>query len=103
VGRLDIRETLESEFACRNPFVSQVRWGAIKEKTIVLDAIAKSRFADIYSAYAAWYADSVSDSDKYRITKIAVTKWLEKAGFKKEKTGGNVYILGAIITIGVLP
>ncbi len=76
---------------------------AIKEKTIVLDAIAKSRFADIYSAYAAWYADSVSDSDKYRITKIAVTKWLEKAGFKKEKTGGNVYILGAIITIGVLP
>ncbi|MGI6655245.1 MAG: DNA primase family protein [Desulfobulbus sp.] len=56
-------------------------------------------FKIFYGAFASWYEDEVSDSDRYRPTKKAVSMWLEKRGFKRTKRGGVAHIHGLSIAI----
>jgi putative DNA primase/helicase len=58
------------------------------------DAEAWVPFKQLYDAFAAWYADEIGDSDKYRPTKKAVSAWLERRGFERRKPSGVATVYG---------
>jgi putative DNA primase/helicase len=51
-------------------------------------------FKDFYKSFAAWYTDEISDKDRFRPSKIAVTKDLEKKGYHKTQKSGQTWIHG---------
>jgi len=52
------------------------------------------KFKEFYQAFATWYKDEISDKDRYMPSKIAVTKELEKKGYRKTQQSGQTWIYG---------
>lgn len=51
-------------------------------------------FKTLYDKFSSWYAEEISDKDKYRPSKKSVSSWLEKAGFERRKPGGKATVYG---------
>ena len=54
-------------------------------------------FKDIYTKFAAWYAEEIDESERYRPSKKAVSAWLEKRGFQRTKPGGQATVNGLLL------
>jgi len=65
-----------------------------------LDQEARVAFKDLYGAFSTWYHDEVSEVDKYRPTKKAVSAWLEKHGYERRKPSGVATVYGIKLLIG---
>lgn len=76
------------------------RWVNIEKSD---DPDAKVAFKDLYGAFSAWYADEVSETDKYRPTKRAVSLWLDKHGYVRRKPSGIATVYGIRLLIGGQP
>ncbi|NCD25749.1 MAG: hypothetical protein EOL86_09185 [Deltaproteobacteria bacterium] len=64
------------------------------ERPDLLDHEVKVSFKSLYSLFCSWYADNISESDKYRPSKKAVSAWLEKHGFRRSKPCGIAHVHG---------
>lgn len=64
------------------------------DENVILEADGDALFKHLYDAYSAWYRDEISESDKYRPSKKAVSAWLEKRGYEKRKPGGQATVYG---------
>lgn len=69
------------------------------ERPDILDHNAKVPFKSFYGLFCSWYADNISESDRYRPSKKAVSAWLEKRGLRKSKPCGIAHIHGITIHI----
>lgn len=59
-------------------------------------------FGDLYAAFSTWYADEISEHDKWRPTKKAISAWLTKRGFERRKPSGTATVYGLSLHIGGL-
>ncbi len=73
------------------------RWVNIEK---VEDPEARVTFKDLYGAFSTWYHDEVSEVDKFRPTKKAVSAWLEKHGYERRKPSGIATVYGIRLIIG---
>lgn len=54
----------------------------------------KIRFSDLYQAFRSWYEEEVKENDRYMPSKIAVSNWLTRNKYRKDKPGGVAYFFG---------
>ena len=67
-----------------------------------LDEEVRMLFKDLYTLFSTWFAEEVSDSDRFRPSKKAVSAWLEKRGFRRSKPSGIAHVHGIRPRVGDL-
>lgn len=51
-------------------------------------------FKELYDRFSAWFDDEIGGQDKFRPTKMSVSKWLDKRGLDRRKPSGIATVYG---------
>lgn len=70
-----------------------VNW-MVESGEVVNDLQASISFARLYTAFARFFRETVSDAPALMPTKIAVSKYLERMGYNRHKHGGTATVVG---------
>ena len=59
-------------------------------------------FSEFYAVFKKWYSDEVSDNEKYRPSKKAVSKQLRDKGLDVRAKGAGTRIWGGIEVVTII-